>query len=198
MKYVLFLLPLFLLGCKEPARYVNPEKGEGVISVGEINVQDWSSAANHMVNSLKASGIFGPAQSQRKVLMISNIENRTRQVIDTDLLAKKIRVALSKTGRVVTTTAISAAGSEDKAPKQVRQLREDIEFKQSTVPNTGEMIAPQYSLSGKIIQTDAQAGKNSQSSFTFQMSLTDLKTGLAEWEDETQISKFGGKASIGW
>jgi penicillin-binding protein activator len=194
----ILLIPFFLFACKSPAKYVNPEKGEGIVSVGQINVQDWSSAANHMVLSLKASGVFGSPQSKRKVLMISGIENSTRQVIDTDLIAKKIRVALSKTGRVVTTTAVSATGSEDKAPKQVRELREDVEFKRSTVPNTGEMIAPQYSLSGKILQTNATAGKSTQSTFTFQMSLTDLKTGLAEWEDEVQISKLGGKSAIGW
>lgn len=199
MNYLLVILfPLLLLGCRSSAKYVDPEKGEGVVSIGEINIQDWSSAAQHMVNSLNASGVFGPDNSERKVLMISSIENGTRQSIDTDMISKKIRVALSKTNRVVTTTAISANGREDKAPMKIRKLRENEEFDQSTVPSEGEMIAPQFSLSGKILQTDAAIGKNTQSTFTFQMSLTDLKTGLAEWEDEIQISKLGGKSSIGW
>ncbi|NQZ65898.1 MAG: penicillin-binding protein activator LpoB, partial [Mycoplasmatales bacterium] len=55
-----------------------------------------------------------------------------------------------------------------------------------------------FSLSGKIIQSKAIAGKVKQVTYTFQLSLTDTKTGLAVWEEEVEIIKQGKKSSVGW
>ena len=37
-----------------------------------------------------------------------------------------------------------------------------------------------------------------QSEFAFQLSLTDLKTGLSVWEEEKLIVKQGSRAAVGW
>ena len=60
------------------------------------------------------------------------------------------------------------------------------------------MIAPDYSLSGKITQEIDRAGRTKQSTFYFQLSLTDLRTGLAFWEDQHEISKLGKRATVGF
>jgi PBP1b-binding outer membrane lipoprotein LpoB len=60
------------------------------------------------------------------------------------------------------------------------------------------MIAPDYSLSGKITQRIVRAGRTKQSDYRFQLSLTDLRTGLAFWEDEHVIVKQGKRASVGF
>lgn len=182
------------MGCQTPAKYVEPNSNDGVVSVGEINIQDWGMSAEKMINSLLSSGVLGDGHPQ-KVMTISKIRNSTQQHIDTDLLTKKIRVALMKSGKVLTSTVIDG---EDPASRDVREFRQDSEFKQATLPTKGELIAPDYSLSGKIIQLNANAGKTKQSSFVFQLSLTQIKTGLAIWEDETEITKQGSKSSIGW
>ena len=98
----------------------------------------------------------------------------------------------------MTTTAVSVGGPEDEASMAVRELRGTAEFDQSTVQKEGTLVAPDYSLSGKIIQLNTKAGKYKQSAFAFQLSLTDLKNGLAVWEDEVQIVKKGKKAGVGW
>jgi len=45
------------------------------------------------------------------------------------------------------------------------------------------MIAPDYSLSGKIIQRNATLSNgDTEVNYYFQLTLTDIKTGLAYWE----------------
>ncbi len=132
--------------------------------------------------------------------MIGEIKNGTRELIDTDLLTKKIRIALNRSGKVATTTAVgsSTKGPEDKASLETRELRKSGEFDQTTVAGRGQMIAPDYSLSGKIIETPVRAGNVRQSTFSFQLSLSDIRTGLALWEDEVEITKAGKKANVSW
>ena len=116
---------------------------------------------------------------------------------------KKIRVALNKGGRALTTTAVGLDGPEDESSKAVRELRADDEFNQATIPGKGSLISPDYSLSGKIIQNNARAKRGllptiKQSEFAFQLSMTDLKTGLAVWEEEKLIVKQGSRAAVSW
>jgi PBP1b-binding outer membrane lipoprotein LpoB len=58
-----------------------------------------------------------------------------------------------------------------------------------------EGIYPNFALTFKIMDDRVRTGifrTNEQVTFTFQMSLTDVRTGLAVWEEETQITKQGG------
>jgi hypothetical protein len=54
------------------------------------------------------------------------------------------------------------------------------------------------SLAGEIIQQKASQGRLKQSYFFFHLTLTDLKTGLAVWEDNVEIAKQSQKALVGW
>jgi PBP1b-binding outer membrane lipoprotein LpoB len=63
---------------------------------------------------------------------------------------------------------------------------------------TPELLVVDYSLTFKILENKAKAGDVHQTTFTFQMSLVDVKTGLAVWEDEKQITKQGKHNSVGW
>jgi len=191
------VLAMFAMGCAT-AKYVEPGGREGVVTVSDINTQDWINAASQLTQSLLLSGVIQSSPGKPKVMMIGRIRNNTTQHIDTDSLVKKIRVALNRSGRALTTTAVGLNGPEDESSKAVRELREDDEFNPQTIPGKGQMISPDYSLSGKIIQNTARAGRTSQSEFAFQLSLTNLKTGLAVWEEEKLIVKQGKRAAVGW
>lgn len=88
----------------------------------------------------------------------------------------------------------------DLIAKHIRKnLRSDAEFNQQTVASKGQMIAPDLSLSGKIIQRNITVDKSTQQvEYYFQMSLTDINTGLAMWEDEKVIGKRGSNKSVAW
>ena len=196
------VLPALALGCAT-AKYIDHDGRDSVVNIGQINTQDWIRAANELTQSLLLSGAIQGVAGKPKILMIGRIKNNTTQHIDTDSLMKKIRVALNKGGRALTTTAVGLDGPEDESSKAVRELRADDEFNQSTIPGKGNLVSPDYSLSGKIIQNDARARRGllptiKQSEFAFQLSLTDLKTGLAVWEEEKLIVKQGSRAAVGW
>ena len=44
----------------------------------------------------------------------------------------------------------------------------------------------------------ACSGRVAQSTYSFQLSLTDAKTGLATWEGEKEITKQGTRSSVGF
>jgi penicillin-binding protein activator len=193
-----FLAALFLAGCASPTRYVDPGSGQGVNPSNQITTQDWGQAAEKMINSLLKSPALESTDGRRMVIMVGEIKNATREYIETDLLVKKIRVAVNRSGKVITTTAVRAGGPEDASSTAVRELRQSREVDQSTVPGQGQIIAPDYSLSGKIIETPVRAGNVRQSTFSFQLALTDVRNGLAPWEDEVEITKMGKRPAVSW
>jgi uncharacterized protein (TIGR02722 family) len=190
-----FAVVLLVAGCAQQATYVDPSGPRVVTTVGNINIQDYANAAETMINSLiesviNAGKLKAPA-GQPSMLAISRIVNNTTQQIDTDLLVKKIRVALNKTGKVVTTTTFGLGGqAEDPLAQGIQQQTDFF---------AGKKIArlPDYSLSGKIIEQRERYGDIRQSSYVFQLSLTD-KTGVAVWEEEKTITKQGKRAAVGF
>lgn len=198
MKSITLLLSLgsiaLLAGCGGGAKYVDSAGPNTVVTVTQINIQDWNQAADQMVQNLLASGVLDQSQRKPAVLAVSRIVNNTSQQVDTNLLTKKIRVALNQSGKAVTTTTVGLGGtSEDPLAKD--QAAYDS-FK-SGGDGTGG-VQPGYSLSGRLIETSVNAGKTRQTTFSFQLSLTEITTGLAVWEDEVDITKQGKKSSVGW
>lgn len=186
------MAPLLFAGCAtQKATYVDPNGPRTVATVGQINIQDWDNAANTMINSLIenviSTGRVKGTPDAPAIMAISRIVNSTGQHIDTDLLVKKIRIALNKTGRVQTTTTVGLGGqAEDPLAKGLKQEKEFLDDKKVT-------RSPDYTLSGKIIEDRVRQDNIRQSSYVFQLSLTD-NTGVAVWEDEKTITKQGTRA----
>jgi penicillin-binding protein activator len=185
-------IPLIGAGCATNAHYVQTGGSENIVNVGQINIQDYIQAANDMTGNLLASGALDRVPAPPAILAISRIVNNTGQQIDTDLLTKKIRVAVLNSGKAMTTTTMGLGGTAEDPMAQ--GLQQENEFK-NDVKNTR---TPDFTLSGKIIQLTARAGDTRQSTYSFQLSLTDSKTGLAVWEGEKEITKQGTRSSVGF
>ena len=199
-KNIVLAAALFVLsGCGGMApRRMDAQGNQGLTTVNELNFKDWQMAASKCINSLLQSGALDKKDGTKAVIMMSTIKNDTLQHVDVDELTKDIRIALNRSGKALFTTAVSAKGAEDKATRQVRELRDDEMFNQKTVKKMGTAIAPDFSLSGKILQQRTVQGKIEESYFEIQLSLTDLNTGLAVWEDKKRILKQGSRASVGY
>lgn len=190
-----FLLPVSALlifsGCATHTRYVEPT-GPRTIVTTDINIQDFSYAAEDMIKSLLASGSLDKTQIQPAMLAISRIVNNTTQQIDTDLLIKKIRVALNQSGKALTTTTMGVGGiAEDPMAQGIQQEKEFYTDKKEP------QRMPDFTLSGKIIEKRDRQDDVRQVTYVFQLSLTD-NNGLAVWEDEKEISKQSKRGVIGW
>jgi hypothetical protein len=182
-------LPLFAAaalvsgGCATNAHYVQTGGSESVVNISQINIQDYIQAANEMTGKLLASGVLDRVANPPAVLAISRIVNNTGQQIDTDLLTKKIRIAVLDSGKALTTTTMGLGGTAE--DPMAKQLQTNIR-------------PPDFTLSGNIIQLAVKAGNTTQSTYSFQLSLTDAKTGLAVWEGEKEITKQGTRSSVGF
>ena len=186
------LTPLFWTGCSSGgAKRIDAGGRESITTIGNVDIQDFVAAAEASVGKLLASGALDKVPNPPAILAISSVRNQTGQQFDTDLLTKKIRVKLNTSGKALTTTTVGLDGvAEDPLAKQLQGERELLDKKKDSV-------TPDFTLSGKIIETRARAGDVRQSTFSFQLSLTD-KRGLAVWEGEEEITKQGKRPSVGF
>lgn len=202
---VVAIASLGLTGCtkttvvnlSDPGYTTSPQTG-GETTMG-LDYRDFEFSAKQAIDSFLASPLSRkPGNTAPWVMAVSRIVNDTTLTLDTDQLVKKIRIALLDSGRVIVTTAVGAGGPEDKLSAEVRQLRDSRLFNQKTVAREGTMVAPELSLSGKIIQRANTVGKKQQVDYYFQLSMTNIDTGLAYWEFEQVIAKLGPNQSFSW
>ena len=173
----------------------DPDEVNAMQQVMELEYRDWTNTAEKMTKSMLDSGAL--KAQQKPVIAIGNIVNDTTQRIDTDILTKKIRTTLMKSGNVQIATNFSG---EDITSDKVRAQRNNAEYDQSTIAKTGTLIAPNMSLSGKMIQRNLKlesgwfSSVDTRVEYYLQLTLTDLKSGLSIWEDEQPIIKEGKDA----
>jgi len=189
---------LLLTACGSAPKRIDATGNEGIVSIDNVDFKDWQIAAEKGIRSLLESGTLNRNDNRKNIIMISSVKNSTTQHINTRILTDKIRQSLLRSGKALTTTAISGTGADDAASRQVRELANDPMFKQNTVQQSGTVIAPDMSLSGEIVQQQNSLGRREESYFFFHLSLTDLTTGLAVWEDNVEIVKQGKKPLLGW
>jgi len=177
----------------------NEKEVAAMQDVMELEYRDWTRTAENMTKSMIASGAF--VRVKNPVIAMGPIKNDTMQRFDTDILTKKIRTTLLKSGRAqVTTSFENYAPAEDGTTYAVRDVRNNPEYDQSTVVERGTLVAPNMSLSGKMLQRNLHlksgwfSSVDTRVEYYLQMTLTDVKTGLALWEDEQPIIKEGDHA----
>jgi len=186
---MVLMLPL-LSSCGSRARYVQSGGAESLVSLGQVNMRDFDTAANQMVQSLLARGIFQNAARKPVVLAVNPVMNDTSIMLDTEQLTDQIRVALNQTGDVETITTLGGYVEDSIA----REQREQAAFRRGVAPES----RVDYSLSGAIRELAARSGRDRERTYTFKLSLTDSRTGRAVWEDMVRVSKQATKPGIGW
>lgn len=199
------LCSLIVTGCETTgARRIDPAGTETITTIKRLDIQDAADAAAAMSQSLLESGRLGKHVNANgetvlrpSIIAIDRYVNNTSQQIDRDEVLKKIRVALNKAGVAQTIVTINDKGDlGGESNIASKYARENTPADRSV--QTPELLMVDYSLTFKILEKRAEAGKVRQNTFTFQMSLVDVKTGLAVWEDEKQITKQGQHSSVGW
>lgn len=184
---------LLLTGCETPTETRTVDaKGPDVINTSAINSQDWANAADQLLNSLLSSEALNNAPRKPAVLAVDRIINNTSLMVDTDLLIKKIRVGLTQTGKVAITNTMGL-GERAVVASEAAELEEMQSGKKAKI------LVPDYTLYAKLIQQTDRNSKVTQNTYSFQMSLVQVKTGLTVWEEEKQIAKQTKAAPrVGW
>ncbi|HDS85344.1 MAG TPA: penicillin-binding protein activator LpoB [Phycisphaerales bacterium] len=190
-----------LAGCQQPTVYIDTTNDPGK-PVMALDYRDFDQAAAAMVESLMRSGALRKPEGGRYVVTTGRIINDTMQRIDTDQLMAKIEQEMANSGQVVMTSAVGGKGATDTMIDQMRQIRDSAaaeEFREDTLPATRQLIAPELSIAGKIIQRNIRYDRNTeQVEYYFQLQLTDLTSGLRLWQEEQLIGKRGDRKAVSW
>jgi hypothetical protein len=167
------------------------DPNSGALTSAAIDPQDWNNAGASMVQSLLGSGALDNAPHKPAILVMSRIKNETSYNVDVDLLTKNIRIALLQSGKVqVSTTAGLGGNAEDPYAQQEAQKNQFL--------NNAPEQQHDYTLSGKIIEQYTHVGDQRQHTYTFQLSLTDIRSGTAVWEDQRQVGKVISSPDVGF
>jgi hypothetical protein len=164
------------IGCQQNARVVTDDRDK-IISIDQIDVQDWSNAADQVLQQLFASGALDTAPVRPARVEVTRVVNDTTQRIDTDLLTQKIKIALQQSGKV-------AFASSDARANEVADYQD---FK----AGDDAPRLPYFVINGKILEIRSSAGSTRQSSFVFQLNLVNTAQSLDAWSGEAEVTKQG-------
>ena len=194
--YLITMVCILVAGCAQETTMIDTMHDEGK-AVMALDYRDFDMAASKMVQSMLGSGALKKSDGSRYVVATGRIINDTTQRIDTDQLMVKIETEILNSGQAVMTSAVGSGS--DKLLHETRELRDSEEFDPNTVAKRQTLIAPELTISGKIFQRSLSYNRNTQQiEYYFQLMLSDVKSGLRLWQDETLIGKRGSNRSVSW
>jgi penicillin-binding protein activator len=202
LAFVLFASTVTLVGCNPPTENIDTINDQGK-AVMQLDYRDYDRAASEMVQSMIASGTFKKEGGGRYVVAKGRIVNDTMQRVDTDQLMAKVEQEMTRSGLIVMTAAVGAGNApKDSLVHDVREIRDSDkadEFNKDTLQAKGQLIAPELSISGKIIQRNIRYDNDKQQvEYYFQLQMNNLTTGLVFWQNENIIGKRGSDKKVPW
>ena len=202
LAFVLLASTVAIVGCNPPTENIDTINDQGK-AVMQLDYRDFDRAASQMIQSLIASGSLKKEGGGRYVVATGRIVNDTMQRVDTDQLMAKVEKELMDSGLVVMTSTVGGGtAGRDSMIYDVRDVRnsdKSDEFKKDTLQAKGQLIAPELSMSGKIIQRNIRYDNDKQQvEYYFQLQLTNLTTGLRYWQNENIIGKRGSDKKVPW
>ncbi len=197
IRFATLAIVVAFIGCADKTEYVNLADSKEYTSVG-LDYHDIQDAAQKSIDSLISSKYTKKIDADKpKVLVISAVINDTMQHIDTEQLTRKITREMRNSGKFVLSLAMGE--SSDSMIHTARKARNNDEYNQYTTIEKGELIAPDLSLSGKIIQKNTKISSGKQRiDYYFLLTLSDIKSGLVLWDDEVNIIKVGSNKNVAW
>ncbi len=188
------MAPLFLAGCQTTTAYIDAANTENNV-VAALSYADFNKAATELAEEMIASPGLTQADGSRTIVFVGDFINDTMQRIDTEQLTKSVRVKMLQSGQFAMTTAFG----EDDNTRKMRALKDSKLVNQATVKKNGTVLAPDYSLTGKILQRNNTLDNgDTRIEYYFQMTMTNLEYGVAFWEGERVVGKVADGDTVSW
>ena len=188
------IMTLATLSSCGPKAYV---KGEYDDVERENNLNDqWSETdMQKVVADLVASmnGSASIAQAKRPpVLMVTKLQNKTDEHIDTQSIMDMVRVEIARTGKV---SFVDKEAREDVADEYNYQNSGMVSSETKKGP--GGQTGSDYILNGRLDSIVQAVGKDKTVYYKVTLNLTNLKTNVIAWSDYKQLRKKYRKRSVG-
>jgi uncharacterized protein (TIGR02722 family) len=148
------------------------------------------------VKDLVSSLVSHPTIAQAKkppLVMVTKLQNKTSEHIDTQSIMDMVRVELSKSNKV---------SFIDKEARQ--DIQEEYEYQNTGVVESGTKKGPggqlgaDFIVNGRLDSIVQEVGKDKTVYYKVTLNLTNLKTSEIKWTDQKQIRKAYKKRAVGW
>ncbi len=190
----LFAVGFMALTACGPKAFV---KGEYDDVERENNMNDlWSETdMQKVVSDLVASMLAHPAIANAKrppVVMVTKLQNKTSEHIDTQSIMDMVRVELQRGGKVA---FVDKEAREDVAEEYNYQNSGMVS--EETKKGPGGQVGADFIINGRLDSIVQEVGKDKTVYYKVTLNLTNLKTNLVVWTDYKQLRKKFRKRSIG-
>ena len=187
------LLSLGLSGCGEKA-FVKGNYDD--VNRENLLNDQWSETdMQKAVNDLVSSMLNHPTISNAKtppVVMVTGLQNKTSEHIDTQSIMDMVRVDLMNGGKVA---FVDKEARQDVADEYNYQNSGMVG--ETTKKGPGGQIGADFIINGRIDSIVQEVGKDKTVYYKLTLNLTNLKTNLINWSSYKQIRKTFKKKSIG-
>ncbi len=152
---------------------------------------DMQKAVADLVASMTTSKHLNKS-GKEPVVIITNLQNKTSEHIDTQSIMDMVRVELMKTGKV---------GFIDKEARQ--DISDEYGYQNSGMVDgaskkgPGGQVGADYIINGRLDSIVQEVGKDKSVYYKLTLNLTNLKSSMIVWSDQKQIRKTFKKKSIG-
>lgn len=185
-----------MTGCTATTRTVSPE--ESLTYDATYTFTDKKKIVHDLVESLKTKPPLGAA-TDRPVIIVYGIANRTSEHIDTSGITDQIRNEILFTGK---------ARFVNKTQRENILKETDYQMSGAVAPETRIALARQmgakYMLTGTLRSIEKSAPrqvrlkKKSYIYYSLNLELTGIESSLIEWADSVEIVREASKPIIGW
>lgn len=191
----MFLAMASLLTSCGPQAFVKGKYDENVertnLLTDEWSESDMQETVKSMVGSMISHPVVASAKT-RPVVMVTSLQNKTSEHIDTQSIMDMVRVELMKTGKLAF------------IDKEARQdIDQEYDYQNSgrvsneTKKGPGGQTGADFIVNGRLDSIVQEAGKEKSIYYKITLNLTSLKSGVIEWTDQKQIRKLYKKKTIG-
>ncbi len=152
---------------------------------------DMQKSVQSMVASLAAHPVIANAKTP-PVVMVTQLQNKTSEHIDTQSIMDMVRVELMQTGKV---TFIDKEARGD--------IADEYNYQNSgmtsgeTKKGPGGQVGADFIVNGRLDSIVQEVGKDKTVYYKMTLNLTNLKTSVITWTDHKQIRKAYKKKTIG-
>lgn len=163
----------------------------------ENNLNDrWSETDMQKVVSDLVAGLTNhPAIANARkppIVMVTKLQNKTSEHIDTQSVMDMVRVELSRGGRVA---FVDKEAREDVAEEY--NYQDSGMVSEETKKTAGGQIGPDFIINGRLDSIVQEVGKDKSVYYKVTLNLTNLKTNIVVWSDYKQLRKVYRKRSVG-
>lgn len=184
----------FVTGCG-PRQFVKGTYDQNVESNPNLLTDKWSeSDMQQAVKDLVAAATSHPAIASAKrppIVMVTRLQNKTDEVIDTQSITDMFQVELQNSGKVA---FVDKAAREDMASEYDYEGSGMVS--RETAKGKGGQIGADLILNGRLDSIVQEAGRDKTVYYKLTMNMTNLKTGIIVWTGQKQIRKLFKKRRV--